>query len=534
MSEASRDSAAHYLWRHRRLQPLDTDRIADGPESVILTLFSKPTAPPPWETLVVALFSPEGFVPVLSRSQGAVIYVPVTDPSLPGSPLRWVCWAFGSASRILRRTSLEPRFGLIAALNRIARADEGGLRQLEYRSFGAYRQRTGHTAGRDTPLDGFRIDPLVDLLSGAGGRTGEGANAQVHGARPIRLHAEVNGVADLQALAQAAMDDSRDSSYQQVGFSFVDDFIPVEDEGQWAALRARLAELILAGSDRIDAFFPDDLVDYEDPRAIHFVLLPNERASNPSRVTLTPSNLASALGEAGEQGLDRTVRFLDSSGEEMARATVLDCVAADFLVEDERYVVSDGDFYRVRQGFVDAIDESLASLPSSPVTFLPYMGGEESIWLRHVSDTLNEEFVCTDGELIRPRGESPFEAADLVHVSGTLVHAKRKGRSSVLSYAMTQARRSCQLLLMLVEARTQLDDVVRSKAASDSVADQVVSSLAALERTPPKIDVILAILGPTPRRGLAGFPLLAKIELVETARQIGQLGFGFSVALVGA
>lgn len=176
LSEPSRKQASHFLWLDDHLEPLRAPASTYAtPDAIVVTLISRPSSPPAWETLIAEIFKPEGFAPAYSQALGAIVYLRVRDPSGPSGPLRWACWAFGSASRSLLRGCLEPRFGLFAALNRIARADEGGLRQLEYRSFGAYRQRTGHTAGRDTPLGGFRIDPLIDLLSGVGGRTGQGS-----------------------------------------------------------------------------------------------------------------------------------------------------------------------------------------------------------------------------------------------------------------------------------------------------------------------------------------------------------------------
>jgi uncharacterized protein (TIGR04141 family) len=534
LSEESRKHASQYLWADGDLEALDSTSPAYGaPDSIVLALLARPSSPADWELLIATAFSPEGFAPAYSQSLGALVYVKVQDPLDESGPLRWVCWAFGSGSRSLVRGCLEPRFGLFAALNRLARADEGGLRQLEYRSFGAYRQRTGHTAGRDTPLDGFRIDPVIDLLSGIGGRTGRGFNAQVYGGRPLRLRTDVQGIADLRALAQAAMVDFRDASYRNAGFSFVDDFVPVDDPAELEHLRERLKGLLLSDSDRVDAFFPDDLVGYEDPRAIQFVLLPGELARKASRVTLTTTNLASALGDQGAHGLDRPLRFLDASGDLVATATVLDCVSGDFSLGDTRYVVSDGDFYRVREEFISAIDETIEKIPASSIGFPEYTGGEEAVWSQRVVEIRSDEFVCIDGQLVKLPGETSFEAADLVHVSGALVHAKRKGRSSALSYAMTQARRSCQMLQAVDEARKQLNDFVKTSAASSKVANLVIKSLKGLENTPPALDVVLVILGRQPRRGLLGLPLLAKLELSETIRQIGQMGFSLSVAQVG-
>jgi uncharacterized protein (TIGR04141 family) len=212
---------------------------------------------------------------------------------------------------------------------------------------------------------------------------------------------------------------------------------------------------------------------------------------------------------------------------------VQDCVSGDFSLDGMRFVVSDGDFYRVREEFISSIDASIEGLPSPPIAFPAYTGGEEAVWLQGVAESHGEQFVCVDGQLVKLPGETPFEAADLVHLSGALVHAKRKGRSSALSYAMTQARRSCQLLPMVDEARRQLQEFVKESAVSNKVANAANNSLMGLERTPPGLDVVLVILGRRPKRGLLGLPLLAKLELSETIRQIGQMGFKLSVAQVG-
>lgn len=534
LSEASRSHASHFAWREDGLETFQPPTpTPTAPGDVVLTLFSRPSAPAPWEALISDVFSPPDFSPVHSQSLGAIVFLQVKDPTDGEGAFRWLGWAFGSGSRSIRRGAVEPRFGLLVVLNRIARADEGGIRQLEYRSFGAYRQRTGHTAGRDTPIDGFRIDPVMDLLSGIGGGQGPGSDAQLFGGRPLRLRTLVEGLGSLRALGQAAMEDFRDDSYAVGEFAFVEDFLPVEDEGELNALRIRLAELLSNDSDRVDAFFPDDLIGYEDPQTIHYVLLPGERAKKPSRVTLTLSNLATALGDAGEMGLDRSLRFLDPLGELAASATVLECLSADFTLKGTRYVVSDGDFYRVKPGFVDAIDESLARIPPSPISFPAYGSGDEAVWLQQTAADLGEQFVCMDGQLVKLQGETPFEAADLVHVSGALVHAKRKGRSSALSYLMVQARRSCQILSTVKEARVQLQELVKESGASKKTASTTIASLKRLAQTPPELDVVLVILGQRSSRGLFALPLLAKLELAETTRQIGQLGFKLSVEQVG-
>lgn len=126
---------------------------------------------------------------------------------------------------------------------------------------------------------------------------------------------------------------------------------------------------------------------------------------------------------------------------------------------------------------------------------------------------------------LRPSIVVKLVRARPVHSSVVFIHAKRKGRSSALSYAMVQARRSCQMLPAVPAARDELYALIRKHASSKAIATKTVDAVRHLESTPPNLDVALVFLGPAPKRGLQGLPLLAKFEPVETRRQVEQQGF---------
>jgi hypothetical protein len=46
-----------------------------------------------------------------------MVLTSVTDPE--GGPHRWIAWTFGIASRYLDRSRMQPRLGVVAALNRV-------------------------------------------------------------------------------------------------------------------------------------------------------------------------------------------------------------------------------------------------------------------------------------------------------------------------------------------------------------------------------------------------------------------------------
>jgi uncharacterized protein (TIGR04141 family) len=375
------------------------------------------------------------------------------------------------------------------------------------------------------------MDRLTDLVSAVGGRTAGEIPSQVFGSKPLRSRESIGRAEDLVDLARTAVADYRSRAYED-RFAFIDDYVPVEDDEVIARLKARLFRDIQDGHDNVDVFLPDDLVDFEDERAIVYILFPTERVTSAARVTLTVDELRARLPPGDVGPLDWTLRFCDAGKEVVADASVLECLAADLELPGGRYLVSDGDFFRVDQGFLEGVDAQLDALAETSLRLPCYRGGVEGRWNAEAADAGRAEFVSLDGKMIRIEGETPFEAADLVHVSGALVHAKRKGRSSALSYLFAQATRSCQLLTQIPEAAAATRREVKVQALDEPTGRRIGEALAALDNRWPQLEVIIAILGDWHNRSLRNLPLLAKIGLVESARQITRLGFNPSVALV--
>lgn len=156
-----------YEWNKEALEVLDDNELATLTAAkigdVIVAILSRPSGPPSWQAFIEQVLGLEGFATGVGRSLGAIVYCGVSDPLQSGEDPRWIGWTFGSGSRVLRRDAIDPRFGLITALNRIATGEGGtqsaarkrSLRHLHYQHFGAYNQRTSHRAARNTPLHGF-------------------------------------------------------------------------------------------------------------------------------------------------------------------------------------------------------------------------------------------------------------------------------------------------------------------------------------------------------------------------------------------
>lgn len=539
--ETSLPSTSFFLWKSDHLEPLSVEDAslleAAAVGDVAVAVTDRPANPPPWQVFVRDVLNVNGFGSV-GRSQGAAVFCAVGEPD--GGTLRWIAYTFGAASHAIRRHAVEPRFGLIVALNRItlAHSDDsdprlrGRLRQASYRGLGPFTYNAGYRAARDTPLESFRMDRVIDLLYGAGGPTRGDRSGQVFGARALKTREPVASVDDLVELATASLADFRQTHYRG-DFAFIDQMVPVFDEGLEITLRQQLFDDVVALKDTIDVLVPDDLVAFEDERSICYIVRPGASAAKAADRVMTVDMIAGIVRRHGPEALDRDLRFCDADRNPITTASILDCLAGEVRIGEDRFVLYDGDFYQVDGALLDRIDAALAAIPLVTLDVPPYGGGTEGDWNRAAASERPGRFVALDGCFIRLPGQSAFEACDILDTEGALIHVKRKSRSSTMSHLFVQAERSCQLLCELDAARVQLrehiDDVTAATSTDSRPARRVADRLGSRTHG---LGLVFAFLGDWHGKTLANLPLLAKLSLVASVPAIRRLGFEPSVALV--
>lgn len=553
MSDASRESSSHWLWSDGRLinLTLKDDDLWEAavPDDVIVVLLERTGRLPDWQAWIRdALLLPNyGSIPA---SLGAVVFCATADTSDDAeSAPRWMAFTFGSGSRALRKRASDPRFGLLSALNLMASppldtsaaSDESEgrsvpLRNLQYRTTGPYFQQTGHRAARDTPLAGFRMDRQSDLLSAAGGPVTDDQFSEVLGGRSLRFRTDLLSVEDLLHLARLILGASQDTRYKSE-FGWIDNLVPVVDDSEIQMLREEVAAQLLADPQpaSVDILIPDDLLDPDDPRSIEWIAYPRERSSTASRLTLTAASVATLVRNLPDANgaLDTELRFLDGGRQVIGTASILDCLCADLAAGGREYIAYDGDFYRVDATFVEQINQKVEAIPVWEVNLPSYRGGSETTYNGQAGRARPLEFVVLDSRLIRFPGEYGFEACDLIHSSGALVHVKRKGKSSTLSHLFFQAVNSCEALHSSQEARTQLKNWVTAVEPSEELRDAVLVALSRLDEGYRDLDLVFAFLGDWRGRPITSLPLLSKISLAQTAARVALFGFTPTVQLVG-
>jgi len=554
-SEASAEHLEFFLLVDGRLEPLGDDEFelvdAVSAGDVIVALSSRLTQPPAWQRF---LWTELGLGPLSSngRSIGAVVFCAVTEETEDGERVRWVAWTFGTGSRSLRRGAQDPRFGLLVVLNLlteqadpsdaetgpVSRSRGPRMRELRYRSPAPYVQQTGHRAARDIPLDGFRIDRSTDLVAAIGstGAVAELDASTLLGGRSLKFRTRIGAIDDLVALAVKALATSKLDRYRDE-FVWVDNITLVEDEATIHRLRTHLVEVLAADphSTSVDAILPDDLLDVGEDRSISVIAFPRERGAGHGRRTLTVARVAEYVARYSDpverhRALDAVLRFYDESGKEIDSASILECLSAEFQLNDAQYIAYDGDFFLVNGDYVQRVDREIAQIPESQVVFPVYRGETEPEYNAKIGKHHTDEFICLDRVLIDIPGETRFEACDLVSRTGALIHIKRKGKSSTLSHLFLQAANSCEMLRRSAEARQRFGKLL-AEHGSPGILSSVQSALSNIEGR-DEVEVVFAFLGDWKGRTVASLPLFSRISLVNEARRVRNLGYTVSVKTI--
>jgi uncharacterized protein (TIGR04141 family) len=345
-------------------------------------------------------------------------------------------------------------------------------------------------------------------------------------------------VPDLIELAAFVTARARESSYKQE-FAWINNFTPVSDEDVVRRVRSEVIHQLLSDpqSTAVDVLIPDDLLPADDERTIHYIALPGERIARAANMTLTISMVSRLVVEAAANGnpeaaLNLDLRLLDGGRALLGTAQIDECLCAEVSLDDDKYVLYDGDVYKIEPAFVDGIDQEVGRLRESSIDLPCYGGGDEGVYNRTTAQERPAQLVLLDRALIRLPGETGVEACDLVDKCGALIHVKRKGKSSVLSHLFFQAGNSCDVLTRVPEARRQLGSMIEAAALDEDVVQMAEAALSSLGGGGRQIEVVFAFLGDWLGRSIKNLPLLSRISRAQTAHRIEQMGFVPTIKLV--
>ncbi len=484
--------------------------LAAGTESLFVA--SKQPHPPSWLAYLSTYVT--GDLPTLfAASSSAVLFVEASG--------RLFAITFGQGRHLINAEAFESDFGLKVVLNTVA-PDQ--LKSVDAKTIDETTMHTRRDVSRDSSFAAFGLDVSRDLLRAVTGTPQDKTlGPRLTGSDALGLHTRAS-VPQLPGLAARLLTAYESDDYKE-HFDFIDFLRPEKRPGRVRELEERLVEALRRREiDDVHLAAPEPL-DWLDIDGFRFSTQPSDQpTANDPRIseyldTREPEEIAvKTLKE------DRMVALRASDGQPQGTWQVLRCIVYQTEVDDELYVLSGGDWFRINLDFKDRVYAEVGRLARLDGLPEADSGTDEDAY--NVKAAAVIDGLCLDKKLIYDEGPDKMEICDILTRDGGLIHVKQRGSSSTLSHLFTQGLNSAERLLQDADFRSRVRAVV---AAEDP---EFADVLPAERPTPDTHEVTFVVITRSDRDTPLTLPFFSVVSLRAAASRLRGFGFPVSVAAV--
>jgi uncharacterized protein (TIGR04141 family) len=477
--------------------------------------------PPRWVIEIQPVLS-DPITGVFSASASGVLVLKESD--------RWFALSFGYGRSLLNPAVIVRQFGLRVALNLI---DPARLRSMDTKTFEDLVVSKSTQSSKSSDLPAFGIDISRDILRGVAGVPRDSALAgRLHGADAITLVTKVEA-AELPNLCSRLLADYGQSDYKE-NFAWIDQLAIVEDPATKDSLNDLLLDALRARDTSTTYMAAPETIEWED--VDHFTISPTRRTKyedldlDAYLSTMDPADLAATtLKNLEQRGVWITYA---RSGNKDKLWSVYQCLISEQRVNGRLYVLIEGRWFQVDETLSDEVDTYFTSLPNTTTLRAAEPGETEPVYNARMAHDYPDEFLHLDAKILRPGGASSgIEFCDLLGNDGTLIHVKRKSRSSTLSHLFAQGS---------VSARTLLADPPFRDAVRAAISDKLAGSnpapwLALVPDSSSSVDArnfrVAYVVLTKPLGGSTNWmPFFSKLNLMQHGKLLQTMSVGVSVA----
>lgn len=394
-------------------------------------LFVKPSSPRPPDWLKFfdgALDSTSTLPLLLTASASAVLIMEVAG--------RCFLLTFGYGRSMIADGVVESRFGLKATLNTI---HQDKLRSLDRRSFERIQRQTREQLSRDAGFHAFGLNVEQDLLCAVVGTP----DIEIYGNRlagrdALSAYVPCN-LEDVPILLEWYLELSQSDRYKTL-FPWVDNIADVTDRRTRERLDLELCHKIRRYDLADIVLTPPDLINWDEFG--YFAYRSNSTATQYTELTwedyfrdvrgpidVTPERLRS----------DRILCARGDGSGILETWGLHRCIAGELLLDEDRYVLSEGKWYRIDQDFAARVVTSVQNMACCEEALPPYAHIDEESYNRAAADSSTGRWALMDRRLIRTgTAHGSIEFCDLYSDQKRMIHVKRYAGSSPLSHLFAQ------------------------------------------------------------------------------------------------
>ena len=359
---------------------------------------------------------------------------------------RYFAVTFGYGFTALDRTKIEPRFGLMVALNELA-ANE--IRTLDtHTSDVVTRQRRTHVSVA-SPVSEFDINTNIDWVRFVSGKPSTPSLAKnVSGADSLAINCDCQ-LQDVGGKCKELLKRFSSTDYQQ-NFPFVDHFQPIsKDDPVVSLLDAALdAAISNRSTDRISVTYPDLTLTDNDQLAVYRIGCGHTQR-DVDEVTLQDIYTFIHDDLADDRSLDQIwiIGLNDQDAAVSKKYKLRDYFVFETDHAGHTYLLSLGHWFRVSKDYIAEVRKRVAALPDVSQTLAP-------IAIKHGEDegAYNARLAADKGWLLLDKANfhvgsyDKIEICDLLTDQRQFICVKKMKSSATLSHLFAQASVSASML----------------------------------------------------------------------------------------
>jgi uncharacterized protein (TIGR04141 family) len=423
------------------------------------------------------------------------------------------CFAvtFGFGRYLLEDDVIEERFGLKVVLNTV---DAASLRSIDKTTLGSVPKQTREQMSRESGAASFGIDIEQDLVNAVTGKSRDQRFGRTLSGRDALVASVKVDVHDIKDFLGICIENYKSDVYK-TDFGWIDQIREIRSASMRDALDQLMITRVAAGElEKIWMAVPD-IVNWPDVKGFRYLKAKRAELCN----DLDVSDFIDALGLPDTLTLEmlkaaRIFAIATRTDDPMETWSAYRCLYAEIEYQGAVCILNNGKWYEIIKDFTLRIQGEFDALTEATLQLPNYHHSDEGTYNEGLPATVPDSY-CMDRKMIfHGGGHSQIEFCDLLTKEKQLVHVKRYGGSSLLSYLFSQG---------VVSGELFVSDPSFRKSLNEKLPDDY--KLVDPEQQPNARDyeVIFAIISKSANP--LDIPFFSKVSLSNARRRLVSYGY---------
>ena len=434
---------------------------------------------------------------------------------------RWFCFTFGYARHLIDDLAYERNFGLIVTLNL---GDPKAIKSIDKSNISHISLHSKEQATKEIELSNFEFNNDIDLLKSvtANAPLADGDDYEtLSGRDSVTIYTRVT-VESFGEIAKKLYEAYTDKKYLQL-YPWIEKIREERDTAVIEKLEQLLLQRILKREFTHIWMAIPEVVAWEEIDGFSYKQVSTgEGKSGP--VLYRDLDLATWL-QSVRNPASVTVRQLHNKkvyiywldGRQPSSWSVYRCINAEIDLDGKKYILNDGDWFNIEQGYVAEVNTFYQSVNDTKITLPTYGVMTEPEYLEFVAQKFTQYALMDRKEIMIGGGRSRVEFCDLYSQDKQIIHVKKYGGSSLLSHLFSQALVSGDCFLHDPDFRAKLN---RMLPLGFQLADPIT------QPDQKEYEICIAVMSDVP--GPMELPFFSKVSFKYAVRSLQKLGFKVS------